>query len=120
MTNTTETCQERAMRESKDTGPAANFNRASAGYCPDVLLAMLASLPGADGFYTYSGNRTADTVIGHRDNHLGDYHDAMIRGAATRLRGYGLRVRVARQNGKADRLTVYGPKQGGSDGRYSA
>lgn len=117
MTNTTETCQERAMRESKDTGPAANFNRASAGYSNDVLLAMLASLPEAEGFWCEPGNRTADTVIGHRDNHLGEYHTAMIRGAATRLRGYGLRVRVARG---ASHLTVYGPKQGGSDGRYSA
>lgn len=120
MTNPTypaETCQERAVRESKDTGPAANFNRASAGYCDDVLVAMLASLPGAEGFYTYSANRAADTVIAHRDNHLGEYHEAMIRGAARRLRGYGLRVRVARG---AESLTVYGPKTGGSDGRYSA
>ncbi len=97
---------------------SANFNRASAGYTCDTLLAMLAGLS-VEGFYTYPGNASHATVIGHRDNHC-DYHAAAITAAAKRLRSYGLRLRVSRSGGRADFLTVYGPKSGGSAGRYSA
>ena len=116
-----ETCQERAARECSAGGgpPAANFNRASAGFTADTLVAMLAGLDSAGLYFADVANRSSDTYIGHRHNHVAE-HGARIEAAAKRLRSYGLRVRVARRGGKLRGLTVYGPKAGGSDGQYSA
>ncbi len=101
--------------------PSANFNRASAGYTWDILLAMVAPVAAGNGFYADCGNHSSDTVIGHRDNHKKDFHAGQLKVAAKALRAYGLRVRISPRRGCLSRyLTVYGPKCGGKEGRYSA
>lgn len=89
--------------------PAANTDRASDGYTWDTLLEMI----GGEGFYAYPGNRSSDTVIGHRDNHKPEQHAGHIQHAAKRLRHYGIRLRVFKRNGRPDSLTVYGPRKNG-------
>ena len=99
------------------TEPSANFNRASAGYTWDMLITMIAGI--ADGFYTYSGNASHLTTIGHRDNHKPAEHAAHLEAAARIFKRYGIKVRRNRIDGRLDSLTVIGPKRGGSPGRYS-
>ena len=82
--------------------PSANGNRASEGYCPDVVLAMVAHLgPG----YWYEGGR-----LGQRDNHLPG-HEARLEAAARVLKGYGVRVRRQRWDGKLRAIRVFAPKR---------
>lgn len=98
--------------------PAANQNREYAGYTPDILIAMLAELNDPN-FYWYCGRHCHSAGIGHRRNDLPDHGTRLVEAAAV-FRRYGVRVRISRYNGRAESLTVYGPKRGGSEGLYSA
>jgi hypothetical protein len=78
---------------------------------------MLACVEGE--FYVDCAGSSSKAHVGERRNDKPE-HGAKILAAAARFRSLGVKVRVFKWNGKPDYLHVYGPKQGGAAGRYSA
>lgn len=88
--------------------PAANGNRASAGYSRETILAMVAHV--APGFWA-EPDAGGKLDLGQRDNHLPD-HAAKLEAARAVLKGYGIRTRRVSWDGKLRGITVYPPKGG--------
>lgn len=98
--------------------PPVNQNRAGTGYSTWVILGILGSL--SDDDYTCTSAKTPGAMtVGHRRNDLKKRHARALRRAAQTLHGAGVRASLRWCNGRPDRVVVYGPKQGGGDGRYS-